>query len=243
MKDYWSFAPVLETFRSVGYGKFQTINGLEYRTRGGDYVLISPPQEDFLIPENANRDRIRSLSYVEGIIGVDVPKRPVGKLWVCDNLWTPNRKTRYELRQAHKVGYELRVPTQDALNLVFDSWVQELTESCPSKMLVKGHYREMIKHPGFDFLGVYVDGVCVGATGVTFDGTSGAVCFTKHERQYRWLSRVLWFHSIDYLVSSGCTFINCGDTADKLKRELGFTSTPQYKVDFSTLEQENGIQV
>lgn len=241
MRDYWSFSPVLETFRTVGYGKFKFIEGLEYRIRGGDYVLITPPQKTFKIPPDANRNRIRSLSYLEGIIGLDVPKKPAGKMWVCDNSWQPNRKTRYELRQAHKVGYELKVPTVDELNQVFNNWIKELTESNPGKMLVKGHYREMIKHPGFEFFGVYLDGVCIGATGVIMDGSSGAVCFTKHERQYRWLSRVLWFHSIDYLVSSGCTFVNCGDTADKLKHELGFTAVKQYKVDFSKLEQENGI--
>lgn len=241
MKDYWSFQAVLRTFRAVGYGKFKVENGLEWRTRGRDFVLVSPPQSSFKIPAEANPERVRSLSYLEGTIGEGVPTIGGSQTWTyeCSKGWEPNRKTRYELRSAQKAGVVTFTPKPEELHHCMDVWVDELTEAKPNMMIVKGHYRKMIEDEGIQFIGCQVNNEILGAVGFTWEGEDGVVCFTKHTRKYRWVGRLLWCQALNFMFGmTGVTSVNCGDTADKLKRELGFTPHRQERVDFSKVEQE-----
>jgi len=233
MKDYWDFPAVRESFTNTTYGKFQEIDGLLWRVRGGDYLLVSAPTQPFKLPENLKRGR--SLSYLSGKIGDSIPVKNAGWVYECEQDWTANRKTRYSLRLAERDGAVLITPTRDQIRDCFYAWVKDMQTHNPNKMLVKGHYLEMIDHPGFTFLACQCGDKVIGATGFTKDGNDGAVCFTKHERGVWWLSRYLWFHSLKSLQIAGVSSINCGDTADKLKKELGLKQHRQFKVDFNAL--------
>lgn len=234
MRDYWSFPAVLDSFRATKYGKYKTIEGLEWRIRGGDYVLITPPQSMFTIPDGANPKRIRSMSFIEGAIGDEVPKKTYDKVYHCDHSWTPNRKTRYELRLAERDGAKINyLPKREDLVSCVDWWIKDLEEAKPKTMIVKNHYYKMIDERDMAFISCVVDGKTIGASGYTKDGRDGAICFTKCTRSYRWVSRLLWATSIKILINAGCDFINCGDTANRFKEELGLSHSYQYKVDFS----------
>ena len=240
MRDYWSFPAIMESFKATKWGKFKTIDGLEWRIRGGDYCLVTPPQSIFRIPKDANRDRARSLSFIEGCIGKDVPKKDCGKVFWTNSAWTPNRKTRYEVRLAEREGAELVLnPMPEEVASCVDWWIADLAAAKPNTMIVKNHYYKMIQQEGIEFIACRCKGEIIGASGYTVDGEDGAICFTKCTRSYRWVSRLLWTFSIQNLINSGCKFINCGDTADRFKKELGLGVSRQYKVDFSKLEQQD----
>ena len=240
MRDYWSFPAVLDSFKATKWGKFKTIDGLEWRIRGGDYCLVTPPQSIFSIPKEANAKRARSLSFIDGAIGEEVPKKDYGKVYYCDSTWTPNRKTRYELRLANRDGAKINYfPEQDSLVSCVDWWIKDLEEAKPKTMIVKNHYYKMIEEENMHFISCEMNGKTIGACGYTKDDEDGAICFTKCTRDYRWVSRLLWVTGINILINGGCKFINCGDTADKFKRELGLSFVKQYKVDFSKLEQQD----
>jgi len=236
MRDYWSFPAVLDSFRATKYGKYETIDGLEWRIRGGDYCLVTPPQSIFRVPEPANRKRIRSMSFIEGAIGEEVPKKKYDKVFHCDSSWTPNRKTRYEMRLAKRDGGKINYfpERQDLINCV-DWWIDDLAKAKPKTMIVKNHYYKMIDEDNMSFISCEIDGKTIGASGYTKDGDDGAICFTKCTRSYRWVSRLLWATTINILINGGCKFINCGDTANHFKEELGLSYSWQYKVDFSKL--------
>lgn len=243
MKDYWSFESVMRSFRATGYGSFVKSQDLEWRQRGKDFLLVESPTSTFKIPAGANPNRTRSLSFMRDRIGEEVPIKPAGGVWgipdLEEYLHNLNRKTRYALRLANRDGAELEEPSKKELRSVFGDWVETMEERKPKTMLVKGHYLQMIDDPGFQFISCKVEGKLVGASGFTWEGKDGAVCFTKHVYTYWWLSRFLWYWSLAALRAKGVETVNCGDTADKLKKELGFTRYRQYKVDFSKLEQES----
>ena len=235
MRDYWGFPAILETFKATGYGKIQNIDGLEWRVRGGDYVLLTPPQELFTVPEEANPSRIRSLCFLEGTLGEEIPAKAGSNTWMygIGDDWEPNKKGRYALRQAERAGACLMTPSPEQTLEVFTEWLR--WAKTRKDMVVRGHYEQMITHPGFTFLGTQVDGEVISVCGFTQEGEDSAIAFAKHREGPWWVARHMWVTALLRLLESGATSINCGDTADKLKQQLGLKKFRQSRVDFSQL--------
>lgn len=234
MKDYWTFSPILESFKSTGYGKIEEHGGLQWRVRGGDFLLLTPPKVPFKIPEAANPARIRSLSFLQGSVGPEVPVKKSYKTYGAEHDWAPNKKCRYAFSLAKRDGGEIVTPEKEELHTLLTEWI-EWAEERKNQMIVKGHYRQMIETPGFEFIGCRVGGKLVGATGYTVQDGHGAIGFAKHVGGYWWLSRLIWTCAIQKVLGQGAATVNCGDTADKLKQQMGLLPEFQWRVDFTKM--------
>lgn len=237
MKDYWTFSAIQESFQQTGYGTIVEINGLTWRQRGGDYVLLTPPGDvELSVPEGANLKRIRSLTWSAETIGIQ-PIKSASKCWYTPGDWNPEEKAenRRVLSKGNREGLKLKRVTEVELQQLLLDWAEDKSEHDPQVMVVKGHYKAMINHPGFEFLGFYsVEGL-EGSIGYTRDGESSAIGFAKHHYGPWWLPRYMWLRVLQILLPGSPKGVNCGDTADGLKAALGFSSMKQFRVDFSKL--------
>lgn len=236
LKDYWTFPPVIGSFKSTGYGTVKCIDGMDWRVRGGDYVLLTPPKPTLTIPIGANPKRIRSLMWSSKALGA-VPKKSAGLTFNALSSWVAPPSLRTLMRRGERETIVIANPGREQLVGILDDWIRQKKAHNPTSMVVRGHYAAMIDYPGFEFMGYNVGGEMVGAFGFVPGGPSSpaAICFAKHRYGSWWLAKYLWVKTIRHLIDRGATGVVCGDTAGKLKREIGLSSERIYRVDFSKL--------
>lgn len=243
MKDYWTFTPILRSFMGTGYGNVCEIEGLWWRIRGSDYVLLTPPQSDFRLPSRANPFRVRSLVWANSL-GRIVPSRPAGYTFSAPLGWSPPLGLVRVLRRGDKESLKVCIPSPFGLVTLLDVWVKEKKAHKPSSMVVRGHYRAMINDRDMQFVGYMSrEGGLVAAIGYALDAETGqaVIGFAKHVYGTWWLARYVWARTIAYLLSQGARGVVCGDTADGLKRELGLVATRQRRVDFSSFRDPSWV--
>lgn len=229
--EYWGFDAVRRSFEAVGYGRMETIGGQRWRVRGGDYVLVSPPVAGQTLPAAANRTRSRSLVWCSVADGV--PVIAAGKTYYVRSDWVmPVGIVPRALRKGRKELVRCDPGVEELRELLGD-WVSDKKLQRPTSMVVRGHYASMIEDSDFRFVGHRSpDGGLVCAAGHASEGGSYVVSFAKHHYCSWWVAKFLWADALLRLLEDGAEEVICGDTADKLKVELGMTAARQYRVNF-----------
>lgn len=236
-KDYWTFEPLLRSFKATGYGEIKEIDGLSWRVRGGDFVLLTPPGGKVLtIPQEANRARIRSLVWTYSL-GETISRKASGWTYAAPPGWEPGEESARLLRRGEKENLVAGAVSKVELRDILETWIEDKKEHKPTAMVVRGHYAAMIDDPDIVFVGWRKGAELLGAFGYTIDPVTkqAAIGFAKHSYGSWWLSRFLWIKTIRIILSGGARGVVCGDTADRLKRELGLLPFQQYRVDFSNV--------
>jgi len=154
-----------------------------------------------------------------------LPHRAAPPCYYADGEWKPVKKGRQALRIAERAGIirDLK-PKRSELRALLDEWAEWAKGR--HEMVITGHYREMIRSRHFHFLGHRLDGKLIGALGYTEEGDQACVGFCKHHDVFWWFSNYIWTDALVYLTER-YRLVNCGDTADPLKRRVGLKWFPQ----------------
>lgn len=236
MKDYWKFRAIIESFKATGYGKIITHGGYTWRKRGSDYVLLDPPSGIPSVPEDAGR--IRSLSWCNSI-PASVPRKKQAShcYYVADPCWNGGSQGVRAEKKAYTEGLSIKYTIdKEGLLVLLDKWMADKKEYKPSTMVVRGHYASMIECGEMTFLGFYLGGELIGAIGYAIEGREAVIGFAKHGYGPWWLSKAMWTIAVRKILETAGS-VNCGDTADSLKKSLNMQRMPQYKVDFELIRK------
>jgi len=240
VKDYWSFVAVHETFVQKTCGEvLRCERGGLYRRDRGKLLVINPPEKwDFsalfekIGPFPAHL--IRSFGFFS--IPATLVSYATDKCYVAESDWKPSKDGAYALRAAARHGMTAQALTTPEERESLPGLVSEWAEWAKGRhdMVVKGHYLRMIQDPRVNFT-VFRDNTqkLVGAMGWVSEGAEAAICFTKHLQGAWWWPKYIWTYQLQEVFRQGVTFINCGDTADRLKQSVGLVPRKQRRLYYS----------
>lgn len=231
--DYYGFPLNIFTFGySMKNSKLVVEDDVYYRIRNHDATII---YSDNPIDYTDSFDYLQSIGIskvkrLPSLTKNDGDDKSV-KCWFTDKLV----KHKYSKRRKY---FDFVTPnsTQDIID-VFNEWVDIRKDHyfC----LVQGHYLKLIDmYPDVKIFMVKYNGKKVGFYGYITDAHNNA-CITliKHTFANSNLADAMWADCIERIIDGGTTYINCGDTSDKLKKKLQLM--PQKVWYFSQKKLEN----
>ena len=233
--DYWGQPEIISTF---GYSKKSS----RLASLNGAYLRVEKTQATSIWPDI-------SLATLESLksLGVHKVKFLPSSRWISGEavqFWysTPQSisslkaKTRWRIRKAldtfqfSPVGRSIQ--DRDSMFGILNNW---LVETKKRKFLVtKGHYEAVIRaHQTFKRSVAFFisDGArYVGLVGGYLYDNYAVCVLAKHDYSHPLLGRAMWAYWMNF-VHDECRIpiMNCGDTADQLKRSLGMTSRKAYR--------------
>lgn len=227
--DYWDFEPIRETFFTAFPNTRVTCSrGGLYRLRGGMLTLIAPPQSWSLahLPDEFTFKRFKAVSRID--VPETVPRFKKLNNWFALPGYQPTRTARQALRRGHREGVVIRRPSVARLQDLLEGW-KAWARVRHYGRIGYSHYAQMIVSPHFRFYGVFLGGQLIAAIGfVTQDGEA-CVGFAKNRPGHWWLAKFLWARGVQLILGTGVSRVNCGDTADKIKRAVGLESQGVYR--------------
>lgn len=230
MIDYWKYPAVVDTFfRATKNTEVTCVGGGRIRVRGGQAVLVRPPDTDddwkverWNLPPQTRRIRSLNYLYVPTVVRM---RASVG--WFADRSFVASKTSRYGQRRGKREGIHRIEPTRRDLVDLVDRWADWAKDR--HFMVVRGHYCEMAADDRFNFFGYELGGELVGAIGWTCLDGEAAITFAKHVKLHPGGNLALWADTLEVILQNYHT-VNCGDTADELKRELGLRSVPLFRM-------------
>ena len=167
-------------------------------------------------------------SFLRSDVPEYVPRNRNGKTWYVDQGFVPSSSANQEVRRGLKEGVTFQIPTQAELHHLLVTW--KAWAQSRHFMVVTGHYKSMIAHPGMLWHGVYLNSHLVGAIGYTLQNELACIGYCKSVPGHWWLGKCLWITALDRILAQGPSRVICGDTADKIKEAMGFSPMPAYRL-------------
>lgn len=243
MKDYWAFDAILETFtRNAGkraplatcfHGGLYRVKPEKPGVSKAELLVLRPPRNWDMssildvfpeIPE----ERIRSFGF--GSIPDWLKHFADGFTYGAPKGWKPTNSARRAQRKAEREGYRLcdEPPTQEELLVLLPTW-SAWARTRHAQVSV-GHYAEMIADPRFRFLAYRdAEGKLVASLGYVVQDGEGCVGFCKHLPGLWWLGHFVWASGVERILGEASS-VQCGDTADAIKQQVGFARIPMRRL-------------
>ena len=220
--SYWEFTGVAATFAARYKNNVTTCSdGGLYRVMGTKLLVLRPPRRwDFTEVIEAHpavrMDRFRTVPL--NSIPDFLPHRAAAPCYYADRTFRPTSKGRRATRKAKQNGVKRTRAEREELVALLETWAEWAKGR--HEMVVTGHYRKMIDSRAFRFIGYRLDGRLMGAVGYTADGDQACIGYCKHLPAEWWLSTHMWTDAVQLLLGK-YRAVNCGDTADGLKTQVG----------------------
>ena len=232
----WAFARAL-THSQLGYLE----NDVLVRSRGKQMTILAYTHAATVravLQRYTDMCQLRTVNFI-ATDTTGLQKIPYHSEWIAPASWIPpmTGKRGYEYRRSEKryaVSFEL--PRAEELDAVFSAWVEGAR--LRHFMVIQGHYKKYLQ----DALSVSTSirllclrnkltGELWGVAGYELWGGAAQITIMKHRFGDHGFPLWFWAFTVYHIVRSeqvGRVF--CGTTADVLKRHLGLTSVPSYKI-------------
>lgn len=203
--EYWEAEGLAPAFLKAHRGRALRVKGGLVQCVGKTELVIIPSGPVVEIPEQLTENRkLRVFPTLHGRVKTNKTTWIHGEGSGLDG---------YAARRGEREGLVFGQITYGELCGLLQDW--EEWSKTRRFMTVTGHYAAMLVEPGITFVGARLAGEIVAAYG--FSGK--VVCWLKHKPGLNWAAGAVWTHCLEELGPG----VNCGETADGLKKRLGLT--------------------